>query len=133
MFSSSSVIIQVLETKAPIGGGHEERGLYYLDVPVIPTSCSAVVSPLDIHYRLGHPSLTTLKSMVPTLQKIQSLECETCQLGKHHRDSFRPRPDVRVPHPFMIVHSDVWGPCRVVSNIGVKYFVTFVDDHSRLT
>ena len=67
VFSSSSVIIQDLETKATIGGGHAERGLYYLDVPVIPTSYSAVVSPLDIHCRLGHPSLETLKSMVPNL------------------------------------------------------------------
>ena len=131
VFSSSFVIIQDLETKATIGGAHAERGLYYLDVPVIPISCYAVVSSLDIHCRLGHPSLATLKFMVPNFQKLQSLECETCQLGKHHRASFRPRPDVRVSHPFMLVQTDVWGPCPVVSKLGFKYFITFVDDYSR--
>ena len=71
--------------------------------------------------------------MVSNFQKVQSLECETFQLGKHHRASFRPRPNVRVPHHFMLVHSDVWGLCRVISKLGFKYFVIFVDDHSRLT
>ena len=119
--------------KAPIGGRHEEHRLYYLDVHVVPTSYYAVVSPLDIHCRLGHPSLATLKSMVPNLQKVQSLECETCHLGKHHRASSRPRHDVRVPHPFMLVHTDVWGPCPVVSKLDFKYFITFVNGYFRCT
>ena len=35
--------------------------------------------------------------------------------------------------PFELVHSDVWGPCPVMSPTGFKYFVTFVDDFSRVT
>ena len=35
--------------------------------------------------------------------------------------------------PFKLVHSDIWGPCPVVSKSGFKYFVTFVDDYSRAT
>ena len=34
--------------------------------------------------------------------------------------------------PFMLIHSDVW-TCPVVSVSGAKYFVTFIDCHSRTT
>ncbi|RVW61630.1 Retrovirus-related Pol polyprotein from transposon RE1 [Vitis vinifera] len=35
--------------------------------------------------------------------------------------------------PFELVHTDVWGPCRTASTLGFQYFVTFIDDYSRLT
>ena len=35
--------------------------------------------------------------------------------------------------PFELVHSNVWGPCPVVSPIGFRYFVTFIDDYLRTT
>jgi len=35
--------------------------------------------------------------------------------------------------PFTLVHSDIWGPSRVKSNLGFQYFVTFIDDFSRCT
>ena len=35
--------------------------------------------------------------------------------------------------PLELVHSDVWGPCSVLSSTRFKYFVTFVDDFSRVT
>ena len=35
--------------------------------------------------------------------------------------------------PFELVHSDVWGPCPIMSPTGFKYFVTFVDNFSRVT
>ena len=36
-------------------------------------------------------------------------------------------------HPFDLVHLDVWGPCRYSTVLGYRYFITFVDDHSRMT
>ena len=44
-----------------------------------------------------------------------------------------PKVNNRAFIPFELVHSDVWGPCPVVSPIGFQYFVTFVDDYSRTT
>ena len=44
-----------------------------------------------------------------------------------------PRVNKRVSAPFEIVYSDVWGPCPVMSLTEFKYFVTFVDDFSRVT
>ena len=33
--------------------------------------------------------------------------------------------------PLDVIHSDVWGPTENVSLAGNKYYVTFVDDHTR--
>ena len=35
--------------------------------------------------------------------------------------------------PFDIVHSDVWGPFPILSNLGFRYFVIFIDDYTRHT
>ena len=44
-----------------------------------------------------------------------------------------PRINKRAFAPFELVHYDVWGPCPVMSHTGFKYFITFVDDFSRVT
>ena len=33
----------------------------------------------------------------------------------------------------MVVHSDVWGPSKVSTIGGARWFVTFIDDCSRMT
>ena len=33
----------------------------------------------------------------------------------------------------MKIHSDVWGPAKVPSFSGSRYFVTFIDDCTRMT
>ncbi|RDX91401.1 hypothetical protein CR513_26645, partial [Mucuna pruriens] len=63
-----------------IGEGHESRGL--------PLSCFASVSPKLLHNCLGHPSLAKLKLMVSSLNKLSTLDCESCQLGKYVRSTF---------------------------------------------
>ncbi|RDX96106.1 hypothetical protein CR513_21286, partial [Mucuna pruriens] len=85
-----------------------------------------------LHNRLGHPSLAKLKLMVPSLNKLSTLECESCQLGKHVRSTFPNQVNKRCNLPFSIVHSDIWGPSRVTS-FGFNYFVTFIDEYSRCT
>ena len=32
-----------------------------------------------------------------------------------------------------VVHSDVWGPAKTMSMGGCRYYVTFIDDHTRKT
>jgi hypothetical protein len=34
---------------------------------------------------------------------------------------------------FNLIHSDVWGPAPIVSFIGYKYFVIFIDEFSKIT
>jgi len=91
------------------------------------------VSPLQVHCRLGHSSLSNLKKLVPRLSRLSSLECELCQFGKHSHSSFSSRVSKRANFPFSVVHSNVWGPSRVSCKQGFHYFVTFIDDFSRTT
>ena len=64
---------------------------------------------------------------------LSSIECESCQLGKHTLVSFPKRLDQRTKSPFELVHTDIWGPSRAESTLGFRYFVTFIDDYSRCT
>nr|KYP42217.1 Retrovirus-related Pol polyprotein from transposon TNT 1-94 [Cajanus cajan]KYP42227.1 Retrovirus-related Pol polyprotein from transposon TNT 1-94 [Cajanus cajan] len=71
--------------------------------------------------------------MVSHLSRLESFECELCQLGKHVRASFPNSINSRAMSPCDVIHSDVWGPSRVPSLLGHKYYVTFIDDFSRCT
>ena len=127
-------LFQDLMTKQIIGKGHESGGLYILDSTFPrPIACSGVTTPFETHCRLGHLSLPLLKKLCPQFSSFLSLDCESCQFAKHHRLSYSPRVNKQASAPFELVHSDVWGPCPVVSPTGFRYFVTFVDDYSRTT
>ena len=127
-------LFQDLMTKQIIGRGRESGGLYILDPTVPrPIAYSGVTTPFETHCRLGHLSLPLLKKLCPQFSSLLSLDCESCQFAKHHRLSYSPRVNKRASVHFELVHSDVWGPCPVVSPTRFRYFVTFVDDYSRTT
>ena len=121
-------------TKQIIGRGYEFGGHYILDDQV-PRSvaCSGGSSTFEIHCRLGHVSLSSLKRLYPQFSSVSVLDCESCQFAKHHRVHLAPRVNKRAASPFELVHSDVWGPCSVFSQTGYRYFVTFIDDFSQVT
>ncbi|CAN1152027.1 Retrovirus-related Pol polyprotein from transposon TNT 1-94, partial [Linum perenne] len=76
-----------------------------------------------------------LERMFPKLfinKRAKFYECEVCQLAKHTKSVY-PTLGYRPTRPFSIVHSDIWGPMRVKNVNGAKWFVTFIDDHSRQT
>ena len=83
-------------------------------------------SPKMLHDRLGHPHLSKLKKMCPELSGLHTLECESCQLGKHVR-SFPKRSKSRCNSSFSLIHFDILGQSHV-SSFDFKYFVTFIDD-----
>lgn len=116
-----------------IGTGYESHGLYYLQSSSTIASSSTTESPSLLHRRLGHPSLKELRVMVSNLSQLQSLDCESCQLGKHVWSSFPSSTQSHAHSPFHVVHSDVCGPSRVTSPVGHRYFVTFIDEFSRCT
>jgi len=91
------------------------------------------VSPIQLHCHLGHPSLGVLRKLCPSLASLSSLPCESCQFVKYHRIVYLPCLNKKVQAPFEIVHSDIWGPCPMLSKSSFKYFVTFADDYSRVT
>jgi len=86
------------------------------------------------HLRLGHPSFRYLKHLFPKLfhnKNFSLLKCEACEFAKHHRSQFPIQP-YKPSKPFSIIHSDVWGPNRTSTLSLKKWFITFIDDHSRV-
>ncbi|PKU62337.1 Retrovirus-related Pol polyprotein from transposon TNT 1-94 [Dendrobium catenatum] len=101
------------------------------------TALTAASTTMDIwHNRLGHPHFRTLTRIANCNPELKILThqffCTKCVLAKSHKlvfdNSVNRRSDI-----LDLVHSDVWGPSPVVSNQGYKYYVIFVDDHSRFT
>ncbi|XP_010495376.1 PREDICTED: uncharacterized protein LOC104772464 [Camelina sativa] len=88
------------------------------------------------HQRLGHPSSDKLKH-IPGISSLSSSllsesPCSVCPLAKQKRLSFESNGH-RSTTPFDLVHLDIWGPFAVESVEGYKYFLTIVDDYSRVT
>ncbi|KAK0593418.1 hypothetical protein LWI29_036352 [Acer saccharum] len=134
-----------------IGKAKECAGLYLLNGPNNPKeqvqAARSVSSPIPPalsnnnsaimlwHYRLGHPNFQYLKKLFPTLFdniKPEILQCEVCQLSKHVRGNY-PIQGYKTSHPFAIIHSDIWGPSRVNNISGAWWFISFIDDHTRIT
>lgn len=87
------------------------------------------------HYRLGHPNFLYLSKMFPSLfinKNPNSFCCEICQFAKHTRNSYS-RLTYKPSKPFSLIHSDVWGPSHVNTLTGKRWFISFIDDHTRLT
>jgi hypothetical protein len=87
------------------------------------------------HSRLGHVSSSRLRFLAPigalgNLQPCDISNCSGCKLVK-----FFPFPFDRSIYvssfPFDLIHSDVWGPSLVAIKRGSRYYVSFIDDHTR--
>nr|KYP73851.1 Retrovirus-related Pol polyprotein from transposon TNT 1-94 [Cajanus cajan] len=143
-FFSTHCVFQDLATRKTILTAKEQSGLYLLEsddqnktkiISQQATSETWANSQIWLHHkRLGHPSFNLLKSLFPhlfTKESIESFNCDICQLSKHHRASY-PISNKKSTSPFDLIHSDVWGP--VVESIsGARWFVTFIDDCTRVT
>ena len=132
-FSNNFVTLRDRSTGRTIGIGCEFQGLFHLSSPSSSTTCTSMDTPLLIHSRLGHPNISMFRVMVPCFSSLSSIECESCQLGKHTRVPFPKQLDQRTKSFFKLVHTDVWGPSRTESILEFWYFVTFINDYSRCT
>ena len=86
------------------------------------------------HYRLRHLSFPYLKKLFSSLFKglnCSEFYCENCILSKSHRTIYPSRP-YQASKPFYLIHSDTSGPSKINTSSGKKWFVTFIDDHTRL-
>ena len=140
VFEPTFCVFQELKSGRVLGTGTERDGLYYLDNKVAPLALSTVSTSntdelLLLHHRLGHPSFQSLGRMFPSLFTScckEKLICEVCELAKHTRINY-PSSGERCNVPLEVVHSDVWGPSKVTSLLGERWYVTFIDGFSRCT
>jgi len=87
------------------------------------------------HHRLGHLSsakLQHLSGILPMTKSTIHDHCEVCPLAKQKRLPFSSNNHLS-ENPFDLVHLDIWGPFSVESVDGFKYFLTIVDDCTRVT
>lgn len=145
-FSPNSCVFQGLNSKQMIGSARECLGLYILNQkPQTTPQClfsnfQSLNSNKDAnimlwHFRLGHLNFMYLQKMFPSLfinKNPNSFSCEICQLAKHTRSTYTPL-NYKPSKPFTLIHSDVWGPSRIKNISGSRWFVSFIDDHTRLT
>ena len=85
------------------------------------------------HFRLGHPSFYYLKRMFPHLfdnKDPSSFKCEICAFAKLHKSVYSPQQH-NPSTPFSLIHSDIWGSSRITTCFGKRWFITFIDDHTR--
>lgn len=123
-----------------IGRGKLLQNLYVLEIDN--TASLSFCGSLQVdgnlwHQRLGHPAASKLQQLSGTLRIPESSlhkseHCPVCPLAKQKRLSFNSSVTTSVS-PFDLIHLDVWGPFSIESVEGYRYFLTIVDDCTRVT
>ena len=135
LFTSDKVLFQDRITKKTIGEGFQLHGLFYFSsddrlCKGFQASFSSTNKHSLWHQRLGHPSESVFNKIHPSLPKGTD-GCDICHYSKSTRLPFNLSLS-KSSEMFELVHSDVWGPFSL-SIDGFKYFVTFIDDFSKVT
>ncbi|CAK9814306.1 Retrovirus-related Pol polyprotein from transposon TNT 1-94 [Anthophora quadrimaculata] len=92
------------------------------------------------HQRFGHLNVRDLRklkscNMVEGMNlrsNVNNVDCQVCDKGKICQQPFK-SSNSKSTVKLGLVHSDICGPMRTESLGGAKYFVTFIDDHTRYT
>lgn len=119
--------------------------LYILDTNVSNKESAHLVSnkvnPNDInlwHLRMAHLNVSALKKLPDCAEGVSlthgretDMQCSTCLEGKQTRLPFK-HTGSRATRPLEVIHSDLCGPMENPSYGGMRYFVSFIDDYSRM-
>ncbi|CAJ2635289.1 unnamed protein product [Trifolium pratense] len=91
------------------------------------------------HARYGHLNFKSLRELgtnhmvtgLPII-KVPDNVCKVCMMGKQTRNSFKSEVASRARQQLEVIYSDVCGPFEVPSLGGNKYFISFIDEFSRM-
>ncbi|KAJ4720887.1 Retrovirus-related Pol polyprotein from transposon TNT 1-94 [Melia azedarach] len=143
-FQGEGGVLHVCKGSNVVLKGVKRGTLYFLQGFTLLSSVAVASSEIDKdnmtklwHMRLGHMSARGMqilsKGDLLCGHKIKDLEfCEHCIFGKLHRSKF-PKAIHRTKGTLDYIHSDCWGPSRVESLGSHRYFVSMIDDFSRMT
>lgn len=144
LFSDGCATIQD-RADCVVGCIPKSNGLYRIVSGQDPGDAHAAVEKLTLnkfHRRMGHISKAAAVSLVAngfvdgvSLDETGDRSvCETCVFTKLSRKSVPKECQHEKSKVFgEQTHSDVWGPSRVESRGGCRYFATFTDDATRLS
>jgi hypothetical protein len=115
--------------------------LYRVDMKPVMSEClMGSVEELEWlwHGRLGHVNFRTLKMVgekemvggVPVINQPDKL-CHPCLAGKQTRQPFPSATSFRAQQALELIYVDLCGPITPSTAAGNKYFILFVDDHTR--
>ncbi|CAM8999548.1 unnamed protein product [Rhodiola kirilowii] len=118
------------------GIGELVDGLYHFKS--VPTSSCLSITKMPHsaslwHSRLGHVPLDKMKLCISEIScKTSSMNCPVCPQAKQTRLPFCSSFS-RSQSLFELVHVDIWGPYKEPTLTGARYFLTIVEDMSRVT
>ncbi|KAJ4718647.1 Retrovirus-related Pol polyprotein from transposon TNT 1-94 [Melia azedarach] len=143
-FQGEGGVLHVCKGSNVVLKGVKRSTLYFLQGSTLSSSVVVASSEIDKdnmtklwHMRLGHMSARGMQILskwdLLCGHKVKDLEfCEHCIFGKLHRSKF-PKAIHRTKGTLDYIHSDCWGPSRVESLGSHRYFVSMIDDFSRMT
>lgn len=91
------------------------------------------------HLRMAHLNFSDVKKLPLCAEGVQleqggrkeSSNCSSCLEGKQARLPFN-HFGTRASRPLELIHSDLCGPMESMSYGGMKYFISFIDDYTRM-
>ena len=89
------------------------------------------------HYRMAHISEQGLRELskqgILGAEKLTDLDqCETCIFGKSSKVKFPKKENHISKAPLEYIHSDLWGLSQSLPHGGARYFLSIIDDFSRM-
>nr|XP_016456703.1 PREDICTED: uncharacterized protein LOC107780652 [Nicotiana tabacum] len=105
---------------------------------VVPVACnSSSINKNDVlwHKRMGHIPFVKIVSIPHLSGKFssrQSFTCTICPMARQQRLPF-PESSIHSDRPFQLVHIDLCGLYHTATYNEFRYFLTIVDDYSRVT
>ncbi|KAK2443673.1 putative mitochondrial protein [Trifolium repens] len=131
------------EGKLVLVSALSKNRVYKRNIPVDKVMCMSSTTNEDSdwlwHMRYGHLNFRSLsqlnsKNLVIGLPKIESSakNYEVCLKGKQSRLPFVSELPMRASDALGVIHSDICGPFEVATLSGNKYFITFVDEYTRM-
>ncbi|KAF5782447.1 putative RNA-directed DNA polymerase [Helianthus annuus] len=134
VFSENTCSLQDSKSGKVLVTGKQDNGLYFVNKGGNSVNlCFNSLNNSNLwHSRLGRPAdqiLSILKDDLGVVD-VTKHSCETCHRAKQVRVPF-PLSEHKTKNVGDSIHLDVWGPYKVTSRDGFKYFLTVVDDYSR--
>jgi len=118
------------------------RRLYKAEHSLESAHAVELLSVMELHRRLGHISVASAHRLVENgaIKGIKldpdapKTDCEACIFAHTtHLPMSKPRVSVPAMNFGDEIHTDVWGPAKVPTAKGQRYFVTFMDDATHFT